>query len=146
MSNNRLINEAGILAFNTWRYYVANFGCSHFKGRGLEENFYLLKPIYLENGERVRNRATFQQALEEGVIRDGIDYILYDHQAAVATAKYIYHTEFIEDADFHFINQYVDRDVRLRIYGLQDHIAERAKTLQDQRVGQEFHITYFLLS
>ena len=118
MSSNRLTNEAGILTFNTWRYYVVNFGCSHFKGRGLEENFYLLRPIYLENGERVRNRAPFQEAKEEGIIKNGIDYILYDHQAAVATAKYIYHTELIEDADFLFINQYVDRDVRLLLADL----------------------------
>ena len=80
---NRLSNDAGILYFNTWRYYIANFGCLHFKGRGIEDNLYLLRPIFLLNGERVYNRATFQLAKEAGIVREGIDYILNDHQAAV---------------------------------------------------------------
>jgi hypothetical protein len=33
----RLLNDAGILYFNTWRYYIANFGCFSFKGRGIRQ-------------------------------------------------------------------------------------------------------------
>ena len=100
--SNHLSNDAGILKINTWRYYVTNFGCLHFKGREIEDNFYLLKPIFLENGERVRNKATFQQAREAGIIFDGVDYILNDHQAAVSFAKFIYHKEAIDETDFKF--------------------------------------------
>ena len=46
MSRNRHFNDAGILATNTWRYYIQNFGCSHFKGRGIEDNIYLLRPLF----------------------------------------------------------------------------------------------------
>ena len=69
--SNRLSNNTGILAFNTWRFYVVNFGYLHFKGRGIEDNFYLLRPIFLENGKRVRNRVSFQQAKEAGIITEG---------------------------------------------------------------------------
>ena len=61
MSSNRLANDAGIVATNTWRHYIQNFGCSHFKVRGIEDNIYLLA-TFLDNGERVRNRATFRPA------------------------------------------------------------------------------------
>ena len=33
-------SSVGILAADTWRYYINNFGCSHFKGTGLEDNYY----------------------------------------------------------------------------------------------------------
>ena len=35
--NQRLANSAGILEFNTWRYYINNFS---FKGKGIEDNYY----------------------------------------------------------------------------------------------------------
>jgi len=131
--NNRLSNDAGILCFNTWRYYIANFGCLHFKGRGIEDNFYLLRPIFLLNGERVYNRATFQLAKEAGIVREGIDYILNDHQAAVSAAKFFYHQEEYEDSDFLFYIAYFERLFRLQYYQLPDHIAERARTLLEHR-------------
>ena len=106
MSSNRLANDTGILATNTWRYYIQNFGCSHFKGRGIEDNIYLLRPIFLDNGERIRNRATFRRAIEAGIIYEGFDYILNDHQAAVASAKYFYHPELFEPADYNFHHRY----------------------------------------
>ena len=102
MSRNRHFNDAGILATNTWRYYIQNFGCSHFKGRGIEDNIYLLRPLFLDNGERVRNRATFRQAKEAGIIVERVDYILNDHQAAVTAAKFFYHPELFEEADYYF--------------------------------------------
>jgi hypothetical protein len=52
-------NSVGILAADTWRYYINNFGCSDFKGTGLEDNYYLLRPIYLNNGERVKIKELF---------------------------------------------------------------------------------------
>ena len=133
----RLSNNTGILAFNTWRYYVVNFGCLHFKGRGIEDNFYLLRPIFLENGERVRNRVSFQQAKEAGIITEGIDYILNDHQAAVSTAKFFYHQELFDDADFLFNIAYFHHNFRLRFYELPDHIAERARTLQENSLTEQ---------
>ena len=117
--SNRLSNDAGILFFNTWRYYIANFGCLHFKGRGIEDNFYLLRPIFLPNGERVYNRATFQLAKEAGIVREGIDYILNDHQAAVSAAKFFYHQEEYEDSDFLFYIAYFEASV----LPITDHIA-----------------------
>jgi len=131
--SNRLSNDTGILYFNTWRYYIANFGCLHFKGRGIEDNFYLLRPIFLLNGERVYNRATFQLAKEAGIVREGIDYILNDHQAAVSAAKFFYHQEEYEDSDFLFYIAYFERLFRLQYYQLPDHIAERARTLLEHR-------------
>jgi hypothetical protein len=109
----RLSNNTGILEFNTWRYYVVNFGCLHFKGRGIEDNFYLLRPIFLENGERVRNRVSFQQAKEAGIITEGIDYILNDHKAAVSTAKFLYHQELFDDADFLFNIAYFNHNYQI---------------------------------
>ena len=101
----------------------------HFKGRGIEVNFHLLiSPIFLENGERVRNRVSFQQAKEAGIITEGVDYILNDHQAAVSTAKFLYHQELFDDADFLFNIAYFHHNFRLRFYELPDHhIAERAQ-------------------
>ena len=52
--NQRLANSAGILVFNTWRYYINNFGCFSFKGRDIEDNYYLSRPIYLLDGKQVK--------------------------------------------------------------------------------------------
>ena len=139
--SNRLSNDAGILAINTWRYYIVNFWCLHFKGRGIEDNFYLLRPIFLPNGERVHNRATFQQAKVAGLVTEGIDYILNDHQAAVSAAKFFYHQEEYDDSDFLFNIAYFDSSFRLQFYQLPDHIAERARTLQETRsTGQRYDV------
>ncbi len=61
----KIADDAGILEFNTWRYYVRNFGCSHFKGRDIEDNYYLLRPLYLLDGKQVNSRKRFNQLLEE---------------------------------------------------------------------------------
>ena len=132
MSSNRLANDAGILATNTWRYYIQNFGCSHFKDRGIEDNIYLLRPLFLNNGERVRNRATFRQAIEEGIIVERIDYIFNDHQAAVTAAKFFYHPELFEEADFYYQLRYYERNFILRFGDIRDHIVSRAFNLRAQ--------------
>ena len=80
-------NSVGILAADTWRYYINNFGCSHFKGTGLEDNYYLLRPIYLNNGERVKNKRTLLIAKEENRLVQGFDYIISSHSDAVLAAK-----------------------------------------------------------
>jgi len=63
--NNRLVNNVGILSVDTWRYYINSFGCLHFKGSGIEDNYYLLRPIWLNNGEQVKNKRTFLLAKAE---------------------------------------------------------------------------------
>jgi hypothetical protein len=144
--SNRLSNDAGILFFNTWKYYIANFGCLHFKGSGIENNFYLLRPILLPNGERVYNRATFQLAKEAGIVREGIDYISNDHQAAVSAAKGFYHhQEEYEDSDFLFYIAYLERLFRLQYYQLPDPIAERARTLLENRYATTLLVIILLL-
>ncbi len=50
MSSNR---STGILEFDTQRYYVKNFGCSHFKGSDIEDNYYLFRPIYYSTGSQL---------------------------------------------------------------------------------------------
>jgi hypothetical protein len=97
--SNRIVNDAGILQFNTWRYYINRFGCCHFKGRGIEDNYYLLRPIYLNNGDKVNTRAKFFIALQESPLREGFEYIVSDHQAAVDTAKLFYHPEVCNEDD-----------------------------------------------
>ena len=60
------------------------------------------------------NRATFQLAKEAGIVREGIDYILNDHQAAVSAAKKFNHQEGYEDSDdFLFYIAYFERLFRL---------------------------------
>ena len=70
--SNRIVNDAGILQFNTWRYYINRFGCCHFKGRGIEDNYYLLRPIYLNNGDKVNTRAKQPRDLTTTIKVDGI--------------------------------------------------------------------------
>ena len=52
-SNNNIVNSVGILVTDTWPFYKTNFGCSNFKGTDIENNYYLLRPIYLNCGELV---------------------------------------------------------------------------------------------
>jgi len=53
----------------------------------------------LTNGDRVKSRTTFLRALQEIELREGIDYIISDHQAAVDTAKLLYHPELCDEED-----------------------------------------------
>ena len=117
INNNRIANDVGIFQFNTWRYYINTFGCCHFKGRGIEDNYYLLRPIYLNNGEKVNTRRKFLIALQENHLREGFEYIVSDHQAAVDTAKLIYHPELCDNEDVHSwqnrVHIYVLRNIRI---------------------------------
>ena len=99
LGNQRFVNSAGILEFNTWRYYINYKGCFSFKGKGIEDNYYLLRPIYLLDGMQVKSRKLFWQAKAEAELIWGTDYIIGSHQAAVSLAKGIYHPNLIETAD-----------------------------------------------
>jgi hypothetical protein len=48
----------------------------HFKGTGIEDNYYLLRPIWLNNGENVVNKITFLIAKEESNLVEGVDFII----------------------------------------------------------------------
>ena len=93
-------NSVGILAADTWRYYINNFGCSHFKGTGLEDNYYLLRPIILNNGEKVKNKRTFLLAKEEYRLIQGFDYIISSHSDAVLAAKIKYRIDLISPDEY----------------------------------------------
>ena len=99
-------SSTGVLVYNTWRYYINNFNCSDFKGKGIEDNYYLFRPIYLNNGERVTSRKTFWQALSEHHLIHGTDYIISDHQAAVSIAKFIFHPSKFTEEDNLFFEEY----------------------------------------
>jgi len=47
--NETLVNNVGILVTDTWQYYKRTFGCLNLKGTGIEINYYLLRPIYLQS-------------------------------------------------------------------------------------------------
>ena len=85
-----MANHVGILEYDTWRYYINTFGCSHFKGTGIEDNYYLFRHIYLINGERVNSRKKIWLAHSENPLTHGTDYIIGDHQAAVSVAKFFF--------------------------------------------------------
>jgi len=112
MSNNNnkrrksIADSAGILEYNTWRYYINNFGCSHFKGRDIEDNYYLFRPIYLLDGTPVNSRKRFWQANAETPLIPGRDYIISSNPVAVSVAKYYYHPDLIEPADLDIILAY----------------------------------------
>ena len=89
------ITATGHWNVETWRYYVREFGCSHFKGKGIEDNYYLLRPIYLSNGTLVKSRKTFFQAKQEQVLIEGDDYILNNHMKAIEAAMTLYHPEYL---------------------------------------------------
>ena len=77
------ITTSGHWNVETWRYYIREFGCSHFKGKNIEDNYYLLRPIYLLNGKLVKSRKAFYQAKQEQVLIEGEDYIINDHINAI---------------------------------------------------------------
>jgi hypothetical protein len=95
LTRNRFANSVGILSADTWRYYINNFGCLHFKGTGIEDNYYLLRPIWLNNGDQVVNKRTFLIAKEESVLVEGVDFIISKHLDAVLAAKLKYHSNLI---------------------------------------------------
>ena len=102
-------NSVGILAADTWRYYINNFGCSHFKGTGLEDNYYLLRPIILNNGERVKNKRTFLLAKEENRLVQGFDYIISSHSDAVLAAKIKYRIDLITPDEYSDVLAFIDK-------------------------------------
>ena len=99
-------NHIGILEYDTWRYYIKQFDCTHFKGTGIEDNYYLFRPIYLNNGERVTSRKKFWQAHSEHPLNHGADYIISDHQAAVSIAKFLFHPEIFTEEDYLYFQDY----------------------------------------
>jgi hypothetical protein len=88
-------NSVGILSVDTWRYYINLFGCLHFKGNGIEDNYYLFRPIWLNNGEQVVNKRTFLIAKEESNLVEGVDFIFSIHLDAGLAAKIKYHSYLI---------------------------------------------------
>ena len=129
MNSNRLANDAGILATNTWRYYIQNFGCSHFKGRGIEDNIYLLRPLFLDNGERVRNRATFRQAKEAGIIVERVDYILNCSNGC----QFFLSSGAIRRSGLLFPSSILRKDLFLEVFPHVRHqIAARARNLREE--------------
>ena len=89
------ITTSGHLNVETWRYYIREFGCSHFKGKSIEDNYYLLRPIHLLNGKLVKSRKTFYQAKQEQVLIEGEDYIINDHLKAIEASMTLYHPEYL---------------------------------------------------
>ena len=102
----RLANSVGILATDTWRYYVDNFQCSHFLGTGIEDNYYLFQPFYLRNGQLVNSRRRFFEFISEfeadegGTLTEGIHFVVSDHLVAVRTARILIHPELVELEEF----------------------------------------------
>jgi hypothetical protein len=109
MRSNRLANTVGILSVDTWRYYINNFGCLHFKGTGIEDNYYLLRPIWLNNGEQVVNKRTFLIAKEESVLVEGVDFIISKHLDAVLAAKLKYHSNLISAEEVPDVEEFLIR-------------------------------------
>ena len=72
--------------------------------QGIEDNYYLLRPINLLDGTQVKSRKLFWQANAEAELIWGTDYIIGSHQAAVSLAKGIYHPNLIETADREIIS------------------------------------------
>jgi hypothetical protein len=111
MSSNR---SSGILEFNTWRYYIKNFECSHFKGSDIEDNYYLFRPIYLLDGKLVNSKRRFVKAEAEQELIFGIDYVISSQQLAISIAKHFFHPEHIEQADLEILLDHVTILPRLR--------------------------------
>jgi hypothetical protein len=125
MRSNRLANTVGILSVDTWRYYINNFGCLHFKGTGIEDNYYLLRPIWLNNGEQVVNKRTFLIAKEESVLVEGVDFIISKHLDAVLAAKLKYHSNLISAEEVPDVEEFLIR-YNLVIPGLDLRWVEKA--------------------
>ena len=110
----RIANSAGILATDTWRYYVDNFQCSHFVGTGTEDNYYLFQPFYLRSGQIVNSRRRFwefhSEHLEDvGLLIEGFDFVISDHQVAVRTVRILIHPELVELEEFEEHLRYINR-------------------------------------
>ena len=88
--NETLVNNVGILVTDTWQYYKRTFGCLNFKGTGIENNYYLLRPIYLNSGERVNSKRKFLLAQQQSPLFEGLDYIISDQFDAITAAKLLY--------------------------------------------------------
>jgi hypothetical protein len=85
-----IANRSGTLATDTWPFYKRTFGCSNFKGTGIENNYYLLRPIILNSGEPVNSKRKFLLANQQQQLFEGIDYIISDQHDAITAAKFIY--------------------------------------------------------
>ena len=70
--NENLVNNIGILSTDTWQYYKRTFGCLNFKGTGIENNYYLLRPIHLNSGERVNTNRKFLLAQQQSPLFEGL--------------------------------------------------------------------------
>ena len=110
----RLANSVGILSTDTWRYYVDNFQCSHFVGTGTEDNYYLFQPFYLRSGQLVNSRRRFwefhSEHLEDvGLLIEGFDFVISDHQVAVRTVRILIHPELVELEEFEEHLRYINR-------------------------------------
>jgi hypothetical protein len=88
--NENLVNSFGILCTDTWQYYKRTFGCLNFKGTGIENNYYLLRPIYLNSGEIVNTKRKFLLAQQQSPLFEGLDYIISDQFDAITAAKLLY--------------------------------------------------------
>ena len=89
-------NSCGILVTDTWLFYKRSFDCSNFKGTGLENNYYLLRPIYLNSGELVNSKRKFIIAQQQQQLFEGIDFIVSDQHDAITAAKLIYLPHLVE--------------------------------------------------
>ena len=85
-----MVNNVGILVTDTLQYYKRTFGCLNFKGTGIENNYYLLRPIYLNSGDRVNSKRKFLLAQQQSPLFEGLDYIISDHFDAISAAKLLY--------------------------------------------------------
>ena len=102
-----LVNRSGILSTDTWPFYKRNFGCSNFKGTWIENNFYLLRPIFLNSGVVVNSRRKFLLARQENQLFEGLDFIISDQFDAIIAAKLLYLPLLVEpDEGISFLNKY----------------------------------------
>jgi hypothetical protein len=89
--NENLVNNVGILCTDTWQYYKRTFGCLNFKkGTGIENNYYLLRPIHLNSGGRVNTKRKFLLAQQQSPLFEGLYYIISDQFDAITAAKLLY--------------------------------------------------------
>ena len=102
-----LANSSGILSTDTWPFYKRNFGCSNFKGTGIENNFYLLRPIFLNSGVVVNSKRKFLLARQENQLFEGLDFIISDQFDAIIAAKLLYLPLLVEPEEgIAFLNKY----------------------------------------
>ena len=99
----------------------------HFKGSGIEDNYYLLRPIWFNNGEQVKNKRTFLLAKAESVLIEGIDFILFNHLDAVLAAKIKYHANIWSVEEWPAVERFLLNLGRLSII-MKSAAADRQKT------------------